>query len=406
MNMDFTHISNLSPSAYARFLFEHTDADGVLRLPKNFGEENEEFDRYDQFIMSWNEDALVQLTAEFEALYAGLERIAGVYDQLAGDEESVREILGSPELFDIWHAYIRGWDLSGLDEKAVAAVEKSISLDGGEGELSEEEEQLAAQYHSAYFDAITADCRRRVGGNICAYNMVIHAKRLCRLLALGAPQIIIRHDARMLIQYMALHAFSTGVKEKWIINGYTVVDGENDFSSCVPLPASLHFDFFESARCAFREAITHFAMSEDRKQLFNKDGVFAPWEEYGFDEESLSADPDIESDRREELESVLAGLREVFRMVQDYVYSPQESVWRNMEETSGWMVEVHPSADEHSLRISTGCDAAGNGVDFDLRTNMLDMSSPDEAYYFIAYAWINERAHGIHLRLKKEAPHA
>ena len=32
MNMDFTHISNLSPSAYARFLFEHTDADGVLRL--------------------------------------------------------------------------------------------------------------------------------------------------------------------------------------------------------------------------------------------------------------------------------------------------------------------------------------------------------------------------------------
>lgn len=402
MNMDFTHISNLSPSAYARFLFEHTDADGVLRLPKNFGEENEEFDRYDQFIMSWNEDALVQLTAEFEALYAGLEHIAGVYDQLAGDEENVREILGSPELFDIWHTYIRGWDLGGLDEKAVAAVEKSISLDGGEGELSEEEERLADQYHDAYVEAITADSRRRVGKNICAYDMVLHAKRLCRLLSLEAPPIIIRHEAQMLIQYMALHAFSTGVKEKWIINGYTVVAGENDFSSCVPLPASLHFDFFESARCAFREAITHFAMSEDRKQLFNKDGVFAPWEEYGFDEESLSADPDIESARREELESVLAGLREVFRMVQDYAYSPQESVWRNMEEISGWMVEVHPSTDEHSLRISTGYNAAGNGVDFDLRTNMLDMSSPDETYYFIAYAWINERAHGIHLRLKKE----
>lgn len=276
MNMDFAHTSNLSPCAYARFLLEHTDADGVLRLPKNFGEENEEFDRYDQFIMSWDKDALGRLTAEFEALYTGLERIAGVYDQLTGDEESVRAILGSPELFDVWRAYIRDWDLGGLDEKAAAAVEKSISLDGGEGELSEEEERLAAHYHSAYVEAIAADSKRRVGENICAYDMILHAKRLCRLLSLEAPPIIIRHEARMLIQYMALHAFSTGVKEKWLLNGYTVVDGENDFSSCVPLPASRHFDFFESARCAFRETITRFAMSKDRRQLFNKDGVFTP----------------------------------------------------------------------------------------------------------------------------------
>lgn len=399
MNMDFTHISNLSPSAYARFLFEHTDADGVLRLPKNFGEENEEFDRYDQFIMTWNEDALVQLTAEFEALYAGLERIAGVYDQLAGDEESVREILGSPELFDIWHAYIRGWDLSGLAEKAVAAVEKSISLDGGEGKLSEEEEQLADQYHDAYVEAITADSRRRVGENICAYDMVLHAKRLCRLLSLEAPPIIIRHEAQMLIQYMALHAFSTGVKEKWIINGYTVVDGENDFSSCVPLSDSQRFDGFESARCAFREAITHFAMSKDRKQLFNKDGVFTPWMEYGFDEESSPAAPASR-------EGVLPGLWEIFRMVQDYTYLPQEAGLQGMGGTAGRMITVCLSAGEHSLRVLPGRDAAESGADFELRTNMLDMSSPDEAYYFIAYAWINGRAHGIHLRLKKEAPHA
>ena len=214
MNMDFSRISNLSPSAYARFLFEHTDTEGILCLPKNFGEENEKLDRYDQFRMSWDEDALSRLTAEFEALYASLARIAGVYDQLAGDEESVREILGSDELFDVWRTYIRGWELGGLDEKAVAAVEKSISLDSGEGDLSEEEGQLVSQYHSAYVDAIIADSRCRVGETPCAYEVIIRAKRLCRLLSLGAPQIILQNEARMLIQYMALHMFSTGVKEK------------------------------------------------------------------------------------------------------------------------------------------------------------------------------------------------
>lgn len=394
MNMDFT--TTLSPSAYARFLFDQTDAEGVLCLPKNYGEEDEEFDRYDQFLMSWDEDALSRLTAEFEALYADLERIAGVYDQLAGDEENAREILGSDELFDVWRTYIRDWDFGGLDENAVAAVEKSISLELGGEELSEEEEQLAAQYHSAYFDAITADSKRRVGENICAYDMIFYAKRLCRLQALGAPQIIIRNDARTLIRYMALHMFSTGVKEKWILNGYTAVDGENSFSSCIPLPASRHFDCFESACCAFREAITHFAMSKDRKQLFNKEGVFTPWMEYGFDEESSPASR----------EGVLPGLREIFRMVQDYTYLPQEAGLQSLGGAAGRMIAVCPSAGEHSLRVLPGRDAAESGADFELRTNMLDMSSPDETYYFIAYARIDGRVHGIHLRLKKEAPHA
>ena len=60
--------------------------------------------------------------------------------------------------------------------------------------------------YNAYRDAIHADANHRIGNGIAAYDVVIRAKRLCRLMSLKAPEIIINNEANLLAQAIAIHA--------------------------------------------------------------------------------------------------------------------------------------------------------------------------------------------------------
>lgn len=61
--------------------------------------------------------------------------------------------------------------------------------------------------YNIYREAIHADAERRVGENVAAYDVVIRAKRLCRLLALGAPKIIVDSEANLFAQAMVIHTY-------------------------------------------------------------------------------------------------------------------------------------------------------------------------------------------------------
>lgn len=201
MNMNFAKNTYLASIDYVTSLFAATDRDGALRMPKNFGTDEEQDDEFDIFKMSWNRDDLNMLLSEFQELYAGLSEIAKVYDKLDNNPELVRDALDNPVLFDIWQLYLQRPQWYGEEDRILdAALKKEAQTE----ELSAEEERLLEKYHSEEL----LESVKNLGGNCFAYDVHIHALRLCELMNHGAPKIIIEHEARCLIGCMALKDYA------------------------------------------------------------------------------------------------------------------------------------------------------------------------------------------------------
>lgn len=201
MNMNFAKNTYLASIDYVTSLFAATDRDGALRMPKNFGTDEEQDDEFDIFKMSWNRDDLNMLLSEFQELYAGLSEIAKVYDKLDNNPELVRDALDNPVLFDIWQLYLQRPQWYGEEERMLdVALKKEAQAE----ELSAEEERLLEKYHSEEL----LESVKNLGGNFFAYDVHMHSLRLCKLMNLGAPEIVIQNEARVLIACMALKDYA------------------------------------------------------------------------------------------------------------------------------------------------------------------------------------------------------
>ena len=201
MNMNFAKNTYLASIDYVTSLFAATDRDGALRMPKNFGTDEEQDDEFDIFKMSWNRDDLNMLLSEFHELYAQLSEIAKVFDKLSDIPELVRDTLDNPILFDTWQLYLLRPQWYGEEERMLdVALKKEAQAE----ELSAEEERLLEKYRSEEL----LESVKNLGGNCFAYDVHIHALRLCKLMNLGAPKIIIEHEARCLIGCMALKDYA------------------------------------------------------------------------------------------------------------------------------------------------------------------------------------------------------
>lgn len=201
MNTNFAKNTYLASIDYVTSLFAATGRDGALRMPKNFGTDEERDDEFDIFKMSWSRDDLNLLLSEFQELYAGLSEIAKVYDKLDNNPKLVRDTLDNPVLFDIWHLYLQRPQWYGEEERMLdVALKKEAQAE----ELSAEEERLLEKYHSEEL----LESVKNLGGNCFAYDVHIHALRLCELMSIGAPKIIIEHEARCLIGCMALKDYA------------------------------------------------------------------------------------------------------------------------------------------------------------------------------------------------------
>lgn len=201
MNMNFAKNTYLASIDYVTSLFAATDRDGALRMPKNFGTDEEQDNEFDIFKMSWNRDDLNMLLSEFQELYAGLSEIAKVFDKLSDIPELVRDTLDNPVLFDTWQLYLQRPQWYGEEERMLdVALKKEAQAE----ELSAEEERLLEKYRSEEL----LESVKNLGGNCFAYDVHIHALRLCELMSIGAPKIIIEHEARCLIGCMALKDYA------------------------------------------------------------------------------------------------------------------------------------------------------------------------------------------------------
>ena len=201
MNMDFANTAHLTPIDFVRAMYKHTDCDGTLRLPENFGADDERDDKFDVFQMFWSRDDLNQLITEFSALYAELSAIAEVYDKLDDNEEHVGDLLDDPVLLDTWYFYLRRPQWYGAQERSLnIALEKEAQNE----KLSAKEEKLLEKYRAEELE----ESVKNLGGNFFAYDVHMHSLRLCKLMNLGAPEIVIQNEARALIACMALKDYA------------------------------------------------------------------------------------------------------------------------------------------------------------------------------------------------------
>ena len=201
MNTNFAKNTYLASIDYVTSLFAATGRDGALHMPKNFGTDEERDDEFDIFKMSWSRDDLNLLLSEFQELYAGLSEIAKVYDKLDNNPELVRDTLDNPVLFDIWQLYLQRPQWYGEEDRILdAALKKEAQAE----ELSAEEERLLEKYRGEELRVSV----KNLGGNRFAYDVHMHALRLCKLMSLGAPEIVIQNEARALIACMALKDYA------------------------------------------------------------------------------------------------------------------------------------------------------------------------------------------------------
>ena len=201
MNTNFAKNTYLASIDYVTSLFAATGRDGALHMPKNFGTDEERDDEFDIFKMSWSRDDLNLLLSEFQELYAGLSEIAKVYDKLDNNPKLVRDTLDNPVLFDIWHLYLQRPQWYGEEERMLdVALKKEAQAE----ELSAEEERLLEKYRGEELRVSV----KNLGGNRFAYDVHMHALRLCKLMSLGAPEIVIQNEARALIACMALKDYA------------------------------------------------------------------------------------------------------------------------------------------------------------------------------------------------------
>ncbi len=209
-------------------MFDHTDEDGILFIPKwPYDNNYDEEEPFYKCKMNWNRTDAEKAVADFEALYEALEAIAKIPDHREPDFD-VKSL--PSDLQTIWNTYLRDFDAyDSFDMDLIADIsdrlETIAEINAIAQKLEESKDVFTEDYYyyneykktsvsesertlyDEYRDALYEEAAQRVGDNVAAYDVVIRAKRLCRLFSLGAPEIIIKNEASLLAQAMIMHNY-------------------------------------------------------------------------------------------------------------------------------------------------------------------------------------------------------
>lgn len=178
-SFDAENVAKVAPAKYLEVMFANIE-NGTLRIAKEEDELRSDLAEsegsatciYDYKIDMARADAKA-IAEKIEALIAGFEKIAerGGIDISAKD---AKIILGD-RLFKVWEKYVRR-------------------------AASESEEDIIAE-HAA-----------RIGGKVCAANVVNRAQRLVRAFELGAPECVVLNEERCFAEAIALNICADEVK--------------------------------------------------------------------------------------------------------------------------------------------------------------------------------------------------
>ena len=229
----------MSPLDYISFMFDKTDENGILYIEGWVYDGDDESEKSYRCRMDWNLQDYHRVSTEYENLAGRLKKIAEVLDLLSDNPEENKKLFEDDELFEVWHTYVRDFETEKFDADVIDEISdrldtirdvRQASKRVADGEdVGQMEITLLKDYidvtvsgeerkmYDDYLNAIYADCERRVGDNICAYDVVIRAQRLCRLFSLNASKIVIDNEARYLAAAMVIHKFA---KSKETVDNY------------------------------------------------------------------------------------------------------------------------------------------------------------------------------------------
>lgn len=228
---------DLTPQEYIAEMFERTDEDGVLYLPASHTYTGvlAPWPDYDYCCrMNWNLARYEAVLGKFNKVYEAIQKIGQIDKALWWSSDEAKARLNDAELYRIWLVYLCGFDtplfcdekimdihdrlesialaqeiaMRFSDGKALEDYEREILDEGLKIELSDEESRYYDEYHRIQEEQSEA----RVGKNVYAYETVVFAQRLCRLIELGAPEVIINSEARRFAEMFVLHEYATEVK--------------------------------------------------------------------------------------------------------------------------------------------------------------------------------------------------
>ena len=158
----------LTPSECIVSMFALTDESGFLLIPAWPYDDDtpEDQERFYRCRMDWTEADRDAVLRFFESCYETVRELAPRYDVLrASGAEALPEAQKA-----FWNMYLRDF----------------------------EDEDI---------DAICAEAEARVGKSPAAYDVILRARRLCRLMSLDAPEIIVRSEANLFAQALVIHRY-------------------------------------------------------------------------------------------------------------------------------------------------------------------------------------------------------
>ena len=237
----------LDPADYITLMFERTSEDGILYIPgwhysrpgwmHDAPGSSDEGSSY-RCKIDWNLDKYEKVKSKFEKVYGALSEIAKFYDELYADEQDASKVLKNSDALDTWNTYLKPFDMTGYDiEKhdeiydkldTIAWV-KSIAERIAKGEtiydyekevltdyvdLTVTDEEIA--YRKKHINYLHEQAEKRIGDNICAYDILLRSWRICKLYSLGAPEIIIMNEGRQLAAAFVLHEY--GISRELVDN--------------------------------------------------------------------------------------------------------------------------------------------------------------------------------------------
>ena len=170
-NKNSINSSNLiSPIDFAREMLKNTAEDGTLYLNEWCDDNNYKVN------IEWTKENLEEMICKFNALVEDLKVIADFTNEFAVGVEMIPKMLIDDSVTDTYYNFVAPFE-------------------------SENQEDLNMEIIDRVSEGVWGD------------RLILHAKRLCRLFQLGAPEIVTDNEERMLIATLIVHAFAKEVEK-------------------------------------------------------------------------------------------------------------------------------------------------------------------------------------------------
>lgn len=203
--------NDLTPQGYIRRMFAETQ-NGEFKVGyTEFFNDSVEQERTLQ--LNWTAEDAEKVEQRYNLLTSALARIAHLHDQLK-DEENRKKLLSESDL-EVYNIYVLpyepfkvNWDelypIPPCEPDELMSLVENTFERGRLGDLIEEEELLIKRYCMWNEE----QSQKRIPFNRrSSANMITRAMRYEKLISIGAPEIVVTEEGRLLAEEMVLYYF-------------------------------------------------------------------------------------------------------------------------------------------------------------------------------------------------------